>query len=400
MYKRYYKNRFNRNHNGKKSAYEIVSAIRALQKAPKTESRQTENYIPKNNFEDFPIAEVLKTNIAFRKFISPTPIQDMAIPPILEGRDIIGVANTGTGKTAAYLIPLINKVIKDSNQKVLIITPTRELAMQISNEIYGFTYGIKMGWTVCVGGMNMSKQMDDLRKRPGFVIGTPGRLRDLYKRGELQLNEFNNVVLDEADRMVDMGFINEIKFFIAKLPLKRQSLFFSATISEKVAHILSSFVKDPVTVSVKTSDSLINITQELIDVNAKIAKFEKLIDLLRQKEFVKVLIFGRTKWGVQKLSNELARKGLSVDAIHGNKNQGQRQRTLDDFNNNRISILLATDVASRGIDIKDISHVINYDLPDSYEDYIHRIGRTGRADKKGVALTFVENFARTPTFPN
>ena len=397
MYKNQYQNHnFNRRRNfrslpSKKSSYEVVKAIRQAQLENFNATTDVEVFIPKNSFEDFPISDLLKTNIAYKKYTSPTPIQDEAIPVILEGRDLIGIANTGTGKTAAFLIPLIEKVLKDCSQKVLIISPTRELATQISNELYGFTYGMKIGWSVCVGGMSMGKQMDDLRKNPHFVIGTPGRLRDLYKRGELVLKDFNNVVLDEADRMVDMGFIHDVKFFIAQLPPERQSLFFSATIPPKVAEILMAFVKNPVTISVKTSDNLTNITQEIIKINGNNNKIERLHDLLAQKEFEKVLIFGRTKFGVQRLSNELSRRGFNAAAIHGNKNQGQRQRILDDFKSSRISILLATDVASRGIDIKDVSHVINYDLPGSYEDYVHRIGRTGRANKKGVALTFVEN---------
>ena len=394
MYKRYYKNkrRDYRSSNGKKRARQVVSAIRVMQSASKTNGYSVDNFTPRHKFEDFQISNKMKKNIVYKKYSIPTPIQDVAIPSILEGRDLIGIANTGTGKTAAFLIPLIEKVLRNKSQKVLIITPTRELAMQISDELYGFTYEMKIGWTVCIGGMNIARQMDDLEKSPNFVIGTPGRLKDLSQRGHLRLNEFNNVVLDEADKMVDMGFIHDIKFFIAKLPERRQSLFFSATISPKVKEILKSFVKNAITVSVKTSDVLGNITHEIIKIDGKYAKFEKLNDLLNQKGFEKVLIFGRTKWGVQKLSNQLTKRGFNAGAIHGNKNQGQRQRVLDDFKSNRISILLATDIASRGIDIADISHVINYDLPGSYEDYVHRIGRTGRVDKKGVALTFVENY--------
>ena len=391
MYKRYYKNK-RRNSNGKKSARQVVNAIRAMQSASKTNGDSVDNFTPRHKFEDFQISNKLKKNIVYKKYSIPTPIQDVAIPSILEGRDLIGIANTGTGKTGAFLIPLIEKVLKDSKQKVLIITPTRELAMQISDELYGFTYEMKISWSVCIGGKNLARQIDDLKKSPNFVIGTPGRLKDLLQRGHLRLNEFNNVVLDEADRMVDMGFIHDIKFFIAKLPERRQSLFFSATIPPKVKEILKSFVRNEITVSVKTSDVLGNITHEIIKINGKYPKLEKLHDLLNQKEFEKVLIFGRTKWGVQKLSNQLIRRGFNAGAIHGNKNQGQRQRVLDDFKASRISILLATDVASRGIDIRDISHVINYDLPGSYEDYVHRIGRTGRMDKKGMALTFVENY--------
>lgn len=393
MYQRY----FNHKRRGlgpssnRKSTREIVEAIRAMEVSPKSGVITEAIYTPKHTFWDLPIADKLKKNIQYKKYLSLTPIQDAAIPSIIEGSDVIGIANTGTGKTAAFLIPLINKVMMDKSQRVLIITPTRELALQISNELYGFIYGISVGWTVCVGGMSIGKQKSDLSKKPGFIIGTPGRLKDLCRTGSLHLDEFNNVVLDEADRMVDMGFIRDIKYFISGLPPRRQSLFFSATIPPKVAEILHSFVKNAVTVSVKSSDNMENIKQELINVNGNLSKLEKLQQLLSKQEFKKVLIFGRTKRGVQKLSDTLSKKGFHTAAIHGNKNQGQRQRALDDFKNNRISILLATDVASRGIDIRDISHVINYDLPGTYEDYVHRIGRTGRADKKGVALTFVEN---------
>lgn len=393
MYRRNYRNnaKYYRNTNGKKSTHEIVSAIRSMQSSAINNGNTTESYIPKYEFNDFDISDKLKANISYKGYRVPTPIQDGVIPLILEGRDVIGIANTGTGKTAAFLVPLIEKVIRNSNEKVLIITPTRELASQISDELYGFSNDLPLGWTVCIGGMNLVRQIDNLAKGPDFVIGTPGRLKDLAQRGYLSLKEFKNVVLDEADRMVDMGFINDIRYFINNLPEQRQSLFFSATIPPKVNEILLTFVKNPETVSAKVSDSIENITHEIININGRISKLEKLYELLCQKEYEKVLIFGRTKWGVQRLSNELSRRGLNTAAIHSNKNQGQRQRALSDFKGNKIQILLATDIASRGIDVSDISHVINYDLPGSYEDYIHRVGRTGRAKKEGVALTFIEN---------
>lgn len=392
MYKRYYRKRIYREKQTKsvKNAKEVVSTIRAIQSAPKANSSgDSIEYNPINSFDDLAISERLKQNIANKRYKTPTPIQDQAIPLILQGRDIIGIANTGTGKTAAFLIPLIEKVIEDPSQKVIIIVPTRELADQISDELYGFTYDTNVSWTVCVGGKNMVKQIDDLMKEPSFVIGTPGRLIDLSKKGFIKLRNFGNVVLDEADRMVDMGFIRDIRYFIANLPESRQSLFFSATIPPKVGEILKSFVINPVTISVKVSDTLSNIEHELINVSDNAAKFKILNDLLRKDDLEKVLIFGRTKWGVQKLSNQLSRHGFNTGAIHGNKNQSQRQRVLDDFKAGRIRIMIATDVLSRGIDVDDISHVINYDLPGSYEDYIHRIGRTGRAKKSGVALTFI-----------
>lgn len=373
-----------------KTDAEIVRAIQAVQIMEAQEGYTPQStYSPKNRFEDFAISGQLKKNIADKRYLTPTPIQDQVIPAILEGSDIIGIANTGTGKTAAFLIPLIEKVCKDRSQKVLIITPTRELALQISEELYGFSYGLGINKALCIGGMGEKKQRHELSSNPNFVIGTPGRLREFIEDGALAISKFNNIVIDEADRMVDIGFIADIKYFISRLPQTRQSLFFSATIPPKVKLILGSFVRNPITISVKVKESIENIRQDIIKVTDSQGKVDQLQDLLSQEGFDKVLIFGRTKWGVQRLSDELARRGFRAGAIHGNKSQNQRQRVLNDFKNSRISILLATDVASRGLDIEDVSHVINYDLPNTFEDYIHRIGRTGRANKKGVALTFV-----------
>ena len=373
-----------------KTDLSIVRAIQAVQilEAQASYTGQAA-FTPKNRFEDFAIGRKLKENIVYKKYVTPTPIQDQAIPAILEGSDIIGIANTGTGKTAAFLIPLIEKVSKDRSQKVLIITPTRELALQIDDELYGFSYGLGVNKALCIGGMNERKQRYELASNPNFVIGTPGRLRQFIEDGALAIPQFNNIVIDEADRMVDIGFIADIKYFISRLPQIRQSLFFSATIPPKVKVILGSFVRNPITISVKVRESIENIKQDIIKVTDSQGKVDQLHNILSQEGFNKVLIFGRTKWGVQRLSNELVSRGFKAGAIHGNKSQNQRQRVLDDFKSNKISILLATDVASRGLDIDNVSHVINYDMPNTYDDYIHRIGRTGRANKKGVALTFV-----------
>ncbi|OGM59950.1 hypothetical protein A3A75_00020 [Candidatus Woesebacteria bacterium RIFCSPLOWO2_01_FULL_39_10] len=373
-----------------KTDLSIVRAIQAVQTLETEGSTKESVYTPKNKFEDFSISTQLKKNILYKKYIIPTPIQDQAIPAILEGSDVIGIANTGTGKTAAYLVPLIEKVSKDKNEKVLIIAPTRELAMQIDEELYSFTYGMQIYKTLCVGGMNSGKQRSELRRNPHFVIATPGRLREFIEDRILDMSQFNNVVLDEADRMVDIGFIEEIKYFIRLLPDARQSLFFSATIPPKVKEILYSFVKNPITISVKVRETVENIKQDIIKITNSQTKVDQLHGLLTQEGFNKVLIFGRTKHGVQRLTDELVKRGFNAGALHGNKRQGQRQRILQEFKTNKINILLATDVASRGLDIDGVSHVINYDLPNSFEDYIHRIGRTGRANKKGVALTFVD----------
>jgi len=348
-----------------------------------------EEFIPTHQFADFDLDTRLKQNINAKNYVTPTPIQDQAIPAMLEGRDVIGIANTGTGKTAAFLIPLIDKVLKNRNKKVIILAPTRELAVQIRDEFEEFSRGMNIYSVLLIGGVKSFRQKQELRREFNFVIGTPGRVKDMIKERQLRLDQFDSVVLDEADHMVDIGFIHDVKFFISLLPKNRQSLFFSATIDGKVKEILASFVQNPITVSVKTHDTVDAIEQDVIKVESQNKKIDQLHDLLIQKNYEKVIIFGRTKWGVQKVSDELVRRGFRAGAIHGNKNQNQRQRTLTMFKRNEISILLATDVAARGLDIDDVSHVINYDMPASYEDYIHRIGRTGRANKKGSALTFV-----------
>ncbi len=341
-------------------------------------------------FNDFAISDKLKRNIADHNYQYPTPIQEKAIPALLEGKDVIGIANTGTGKTAAFLIPLVQKAMLDRNQRVLIVTPTRELAMQIADELRVFTRGMELEHVLCIGGANLQRQEKKLHHNPHFVIGTPGRLKDLIQRKTLILNLFQNIVLDEVDRMVDIGFIRDIEFMISLLPKKRQSLFFSATITDKERRILDTFVTNPVSISVKKQATSENIEQDIIKIRHGEQKIEKLHDLLISDGFDKVLIFGRTKWGVEKLTKALIQRGFKAAAIHGNKSQGQRQRALEQFKQNQVRILLATDVASRGIDIENVTHVINYDAPATYEDYVHRIGRTGRADKRGSALTFVD----------
>ncbi len=343
----------------------------------------------KHQFGDFLIAEQIKTNILNKGYTTPTPIQDQVIPHVLEGRDVIGIANTGTGKTGAFLIPLVNKVLYNRSQKVLIVAPTHELAVQINEELKIFAKDMNIFSVLLIGGSGLFNQIQGLRKQHDFVIGTPGRIKDLKMRGKLNLANYNNIVLDEVDRMLDMGFIHDMKFIISHLPGHRQSLFFSATFPSQVVPIAQTLLKNPVTISVKSQETAKNIDQEVIKIQGR-NKIDVLHDLLAEDGFDKVLVFGRTKWGIEKLSKTLQMRGFKASAIHGNKNQNQRQRALDQFKKQEIQVLLATDVASRGLDIDDVTHVINYDAPMSYEDYVHRIGRTGRADKKGKAITFVE----------
>ena len=378
-----------RNSSGPRRNIKFFDPTNTINNLNTTKPSVKEEYIVKNTFNNFRIDDRLKRNVAYRNYKNPTPIQDQAIPEILKGNDLIGIANTGTGKTLAFLIPLLDKMLKDRNEKVLIVAPTRELAKQIQDEFYSISRGLQLYSALCIGGENMNRQKQELMRNPNFVIGTPGRLLDHLNSRNLNLDRFNNVVLDEADHMVDIGFLKDIQKLISLLPKNRQSLFFSATIDGKVREVLKSFVNnDPVTISVKTGDTAENVAQEVVKVEHQGQKINKLYELLSQREFEKVLIFGRTKHGVQKLSNELRAKGFKADAIHGNKRQNQRIKTLEMFKSSRIDILIATDVASRGLDIPNVSHVINYDQPQDYDTYVHRIGRTGRADKKGIAITF------------
>jgi len=352
-------------------------------------TEEVEHFVPEHQFTDFAIDAELKRAVVDKGYTTPTPIQDRAIPHVLKGQDVVGIANTGTGKTAAFLIPLIDKVRKDVKQQVLIVVPTRELAIQIDQELKGFTRGMKLFSVVCVGGASIGPQLQALRYRNQFVIGTPGRLKDLIERGKIRLSDYATIVLDEADRMLDMGFINDMRFLMKGMPSPRHTLFFSATLSREIEGLISEFLREPVRISVKTSDTSKNVDQDVVRVKGG-EKLDLLHELLVQKEFNKVLVFGRTKHGVERLAKTLAQRGFKADSIHGNKNHSQRQRALNAFKDNKVQVLVATDVAARGLDIDDVSHVINYDLPTTYDDYVHRIGRTGRGSKKGKALTFVE----------
>lgn len=346
-------------------------------------------FTPKHQFADFGLEPALLRNIEQRGYQTPTPIQDQAIPELLLGKDLIGLANTGTGKTAAFLIPLINKIVLDPSQGALIVAPTRELAVQIEQELWQFIDGLRLGSVLCIGGVSIRPQITKLQRDPHFVIGTPGRLRDLEEQRALDFGQYQNIVLDEVDQMFDMGFIRDVKHIISRLPAERQSLFFSATLPDSLHQVMREFLRNPIRISVKSRETAANVDQEVIKVQGQ-SKIDVLHELLNKSEFEKVLVFSRTKHATEKLARNLQVRGFAVDAIHGNKSQGQRQRAIEQFKRNRINILVATDVASRGLDIDNVTHVINYDLPETYEDYIHRIGRTGRASKKGTAVSFVE----------
>lgn len=329
---------------------------------------------------------------------SPSKIQDEAIPPAMEGKDVVGLANTGSGKTAAFLLPIVHKLglSKKDNKKdtVLILAPTRELAMQIQDEFVKFTKSINVHSVLCVGGMSMYAQVKQLRRGPQVVIGTPGRVKDLIGKREIILDDTNTFVLDEADRMLDMGFLPDIQSIIASIKHKPQTLCFSATITPQITSLLDGMLKDPVTISVRTSETGQHIAQDVIFVKDEAEKYSSLVEMLREEKLEKILIFAEMKSTVSDLSKRLNRDGFHTEAIHGNKTQPQRQRSLMTFKSGKANILVATDVAARGLDIPNVTHVINFEQPQTYEDYIHRIGRTGRAGKEGQAYTYVVR----PTF--
>lgn len=345
-------------------------------------------YEPQHAFADFPLLPMIKDNIAAKGYVIPSPIQDQTIMPGLEGKDVIGLANTGTGKTAAFLIPILQAMLT-SDTKAIIIAPTRELAEQIEREFASFAKGSGIYGALLIGGSSMGMQLRELRANPTIVFGTPGRIKDHLERGSLDLSDFTIAVLDEVDRMLDMGFVSDITEILDQTARPRQSLFFSATMDARVESLIGKFMFEPITISVVTGVTSDNVEQDVIR-HAGEDKLGKLHDLLISEGVSKALVFDDTQRSVEKLSTALQARGFAADAIHGGKSQGQRQRALRRFKENEVNVLVATDVAARGIDVSDITHVINYSTPNSYDDYVHRIGRAGRAGRKGYAFTFVD----------
>ncbi len=377
-----------RNQRPNKGRGEYINPARFVAVAkPAVANEQTAQH----RFEDFDIADRLKTNLAAKGFVTPSPIQDQTIPLALAGQDVIGLANTGTGKTAAFAIPVLQALFSRQQAKALIVAPTRELAEQIEQECRSIGKGGSFSGALLIGGMGMGPQLRDLRNRPSLVVGTPGRIKDHLERGTLKLDQFNMVVLDEVDRMLDMGFVNDVTSILKCLAPKRQSFFFSATMGPRVQGLIGTFASDPQTVSVKSNDSSDHVNQDVVRYSGTHDKMDKLHDILIKQEVAKVIVFDETQRSVERLSKELAARGFPADSIHGGKSQGQRKRALHGFKANQTTILVATDVAARGIDVVDITHVINYSQPQSYQDYVHRIGRAGRAGRVGHALTFVQH---------
>src|ERR1700761_3371825 len=338
------------------------------------------------SFENLKLIEPILRALKTEGYTTPTPIQEQAIPIILQHTDLLGCAQTGTGKTAAFAIPILQLLYQDRLQhkeqktiKALILTPTRELAIQIDESFaaYGRHTGLKH--TVIFGGVSQNPQVDTLRRGIDILTATPGRLLDLMQQGYVQLNHIRLLVLDEADRMLDMGFVNDVKKIIARVPAKRQTLFFSATMPKEIQNLADTILTNPEKVAVTPVSSTADTIQQSLFYVDKSDKRALLAHILKDKEIKTALVFTRTKHGADKVVKDLVRVGITAEAIHGNKSQNARQRALANFKSRATRVLIATDIAARGIDIDELTHVINYELPNIPETYVHRIGRTGRA---------------------
>ena len=345
-------------------------------------------------FENLKLIDPILRALKEEGYASPTPIQEQSIPVLLQGKDLIGCAQTGTGKTAAFTIPILQTLYNSNHKKeikALVLTPTRELAIQIgeSFEAYGKYTGLRH--TVIFGGVKQKQQTDELRRGSSILIATPGRLLDLIEQGFVSLKALDFFVLDEADRMLDMGFIHDIKRILKLLPSNRQTLLFSATMPPEIEKLANSMLNKPSKVEVTPISSTVDIISQYIYHVEKKEKTNLLIHLLENTNIESALVFTRTKYGADKLSRALRKQGITADAIHGNKSQNARQRSLSEFKEHTLRVLIATDIAARGIDVDQLSHVFNYELPNVPETYVHRIGRTGRAGHEGVAISLCDS---------
>lgn len=338
-----------------------------------------------------PILSALKQH----GYHTPSEIQQQAIPAVLEGKDVMAAAQTGTGKTAAFTLPLLHNLAKSSRKanpnqvRALVLTPTRELAAQVADNVMKYGKQLDLNYNVVFGGVKINPQMMRLRKGTDVLIATPGRLLDLYQQNAIKFQQLETLVLDEADRMLDMGFIHDIKKILALLPKKRQNLLFSATFSKEIRELAKRLVNNPIEVSVAAENSTVDRIEQCVHPIDKNKKTRLLVHLIKSENWFQVLVFCRTKHGANRLTADLVKKDIPAAAIHGNKSQGARTKALAQFKDNKIQVLVATDIAARGIDIAELPHVVNFDLPNVCEDYVHRIGRTGRAGKDGRAISLV-----------
>jgi ATP-dependent RNA helicase RhlE len=348
------------------------------------------------NFQELDLIEPIQRAIAAQNYTTPTPIQAQSIPHLLEGRDMLGCAQTGTGKTAAFALPVLQRLHETSTNskqrkiRAIVLSPTRELAGQIQKSFDTYGRHLSLRSTVIYGGVSEKRQIRDLKKGVDIVVACPGRFLDLLGRGFIDLSSVECFVLDEADRMLDMGFINDIRRVIKKLPNRRQNLLFSATLPKSIVKLANKMLRNPVQVEIAPEKPTVDAIDQSIMYVQKRDKKRLIADLLAEPEVERSIVFTRTKHGANRLTKRLGKAGFPAIAIHGNKSQNSRQRALDGFRDGSYDVLVATDVASRGIDVDDITHIFQFDLPDDPESYVHRIGRTGRAGRTGVAISFCD----------
>ena len=350
------------------------------------------------SFNDFGLVEPIIRALAEEKYLTPTPIQDQTIPLAMQGRDVIGIAQTGTGKTAAFALPIINhlttKRLRPEKKacRVLVLSPTRELSGQIADSFRAYGRHTRpLAIALAIGGVPINRQVRSLAHGVEVLVATPGRLLDLVNQRALRLDQVEVLVLDEADRMLDMGFIHDIKRIVAMLRKERQTLFFSATMPQEITRLADAMLRDPARVAVTPQASTVDRVEQRVILTDKSAKPNLLVEVLKTETTDRVLVFTRTKHGADKVVRALQKSGFGAEAIHGNKSQNQRERVLADFRNGKLRILIATDIAARGIDVDGVSHVVNYDLPNIPESYVHRIGRTARAGADGIAISFCDH---------
>jgi len=343
------------------------------------------------DYADSSLHPKLKDLLAQKGYTKPTEIQEKSLDALLEGRDLLGIAKTGSGKTAAFLLPILQRQISGKHQG-LILAPTRELAVQIEQEYRSLNKGLKLFSEVYIGGTNMNKDLQKAGRPTDLIVATPGRLLDLYQRKVLNFKQVKVLVIDEFDRLLDMGFERDLNKILDALPLERQNLLFSATLDRTQERKIAEILSDPVRLQISSGDlSNDHVQQELVHLQAGDVKIEVLKEMLARPEFEKVILFAETKRWVSKINKKLRQAGIRSDEIHGDKSQNYRQKALNAFKAGKLQVLIATDVAARGIDVDDVSHVINYQIPKTMDSYIHRVGRTGRAGKTGIAYTFVES---------
>ena len=352
------------------------------------------------SFSDLQLAEPLLRALAHENYSVPTPIQVAAIPHLLAGRDLLGLAQTGTGKTAAFALPILQrlagaKAAPGRGPRALVLAPTRELALQVGDSFRAYGRHVPLKSGVVFGGVGQAPQVTALARGLDILVATPGRLLDLHAQGHVRFDRLSYLVLDEADRMLDMGFLRDVQKIIALLPKERQTLLFSATMPEAIATLSARILKSPVRVEVTPVASTVERVEQRVIFVETAAKSALLSDLLGDKAIARALVFARTKHGANRIAARLLRDNINAEAIHGNKSQSARQRALDGFRNGRVRVLVATDIAARGIDVDGVTHVINYDLPNEPESYVHRIGRTARAGASGVALSLCDAGERT-----